>query len=447
LYGRLNKFEKMSSDSRFVPLVLETDTNLIMIKNYHYSAYKSFFLSILLSFLTVIAFAQEIPTDPAAVSAGKQLFDGNCKACHRIDKKLVGPALMGVHERAPSIDWIKSFIKNSSAVIASGDQYATNLYNEYNKTQMTAFTSFKDQDIMNILAYIQAEGTKLQSGGDQAGGGAGATSAAPTEQAAGGSQYLNIILIGMIIILILLVVILGFLTTSLKRFLDQRTLTEEEREVVHSPISFGSVTRSPGFIFIVTFIIAALGFKAVINGLYSIGVQQGYAPKQPIAFSHKVHAGQYEIDCKYCHTGVMKGKSATIPSVNICMNCHNQIKSGTNTGEGEIAKIVKAYNENKPIVWVRIHNLPDFSYFNHAQHVNVAGVECQTCHGPVQEMDVVRQHSLLTMGWCIDCHRKTDVNTKGNAYYDKLLELHEQSKKGAMKVEDIGGLECSKCHY
>jgi hypothetical protein len=252
----------------------------------------------------------------------------------------------------------------------------------------------------------------------------------------------------MVIILILLVTILGFLISSLKRFLDQKTLTEEEREVVHSPITFGSITASRGFMFVVIFILAALGFKAVINGLYSVGVQQGYAPKQPIAFSHKIHAGQYEIDCKYCHIGVMKGKSATIPSVNICMNCHNQIKSGTTTGEAEIGKIVRAFQENKPIEWVRIHNLPDLAYFNHAQHVNVGGLECQTCHGPIQEMDVVRQHSLLTMGWCVDCHRKTDVNTKGNAYYDKLVELHKTQKgKSPMKVEDIGGLECSKCHY
>jgi hypothetical protein len=178
-------------------------------------------------------------------------------------------------------------------------------------------------------------------------------------------------------------------------------------------------------------------------------VQQGYSPKQPIAFSHKIHAGDMEIDCKYCHTGVMKGKSATIPSVNICMNCHNQIKAGTQTGEGEIAKILTAYANNKPIEWVRIHNLPDLAYFNHSQHVNVAGVECQTCHGPIQEMEVVKQYSLLTMGWCIDCHRKTDINTKGNKYYDNLVELHNERKgKGApFKVEENGGLECSKCHY
>jgi hypothetical protein len=137
------------------------------------------------------------------------------------------------------------------------------------------------------------------------------------------------------------------------------------------------------------------------------------------------------------------------------MNCHSSVK----TESPQIQKIwaaadwqpaTKTYGPNqKPIEWVRIHNLPDLAYFNHAQHVVVGGVECQTCHGPIETMDVVQQYSLLTMGWCIDCHRKTDVNTKGNAYYDNLVQLHEQAKgkNSKLKVEDIGGLECAKCHY
>ncbi len=355
---------------------------------------------------------------------------------------MIGPALAGIQDRAPSIDWIKSFVKNSSAVIASGEPYAVNLFNANNKILMTSFP-LKDEDIMNILGYIKSEAEKPDAVAPPTTGGPPVTG----QETGAAPEYLNIILIGMVVILVLLIVILIVLLSAIKRFLDQRPLTEEEKEVVHSPINIGSVTRSSGFIFFVVFIVTALGFKAVINGLFSVGVQQGYSPEQPIAFSHKIHAGQYEIDCKYCHTGVMKGKSATIPSVNICMNCHNQIKAGTITGEGEIGKIVRAFNENKPIEWVRIHNLPDLAYFNHAQHVNVGNIECQTCHGPIQEMDVVRQHSLLTMGWCIDCHRKTDVNSQGNAYYDKLMELHDPSGKSKMKVEDIGGLECSKCHY
>jgi len=392
----------------------------------------------LLIVLSLTSFAQEISSDAGVITEGETLFNANCKACHRVKQKLIGPALAGVQDRVPSIDWIKEFVRNSSKVIASGDEYANKVYEENGKTLMTAFTSFSDDQIMSILAYVKAEAEKpdevvAAAGGGDNSGGAGV----PT-------TYLNAILVGMVVILVLLLVILGLIINALKRYLDQKELSEEDKEVVHSPFTFSSITQSTGFIFIVVFLVASISFKTVIDGLFSVGVQQGYAPKQPIAFSHKVHAGQYEIDCNYCHTGAMKGRSANIPSPNICMNCHTQIRNGTNTGESEIAKIVAAVETNRPIEWVRIHNLPDLAYFNHSQHVNVAGVECQTCHGPIQEMDVVKQYSLLTMGWCIDCHRKTDVNTKGNAYYDNLLELHNNN---AMKVEDIGGLECAKCHY
>ncbi len=410
-----------------------------MNKNLIASACKFITLVFFFVFIISISQAQEIPTEPAAIKAGETLFVANCKACHAVDRKLVGPALAGVEGRAPSIQWIIDFVHNSARVIASGDEYAVKLYNEYNKTQMTAFTSLKDEDVLNILAYVKAEAEKPKAEPTPPPGG----QVAQTDGVS--SEYLNIILIGLVIILLLLLIILALLVSALKRFLDEKELSEEDREVVHSPINIGTVTRSPGFIFIVTFLVVALGFKAVINTLFSVGVQQGYAPKQPIAFSHKIHAGQYEIDCNYCHVGATKGKNATIPSVNICMNCHNQIRTGTLTGEGEIAKIVSAYENNKPIEWVRIHNLPDLAYFNHSQHVNVGNVECQTCHGPIETMDVVKQHSLLTMGWCIDCHRTTDVNARGNAYYDKLIEFHQ--KKVPLKVEEIGGLECSKCHY
>lgn len=394
--------------------------------------------------------AQDIPTDAAAISAGEALFNGNCKSCHRVKQKLIGPALAGVETRVPSLEWVYGWVRNSAKVIASGDEYANKIYAEYNKSQMTAFTSYTDAQILSILAYVKAEAAKPDA--------APAVAAGPAAGGSGGgvpSGYLDVIMVGMIIILVLLVIILSLIVNALRKFLEQKDLSEEDREVVVSPITIGTVSRSPGFIFFVTFVVGVIAFKMVIDGLYSIGVQKDYQPKQPIAFSHKIHAGQYEIECKYCHTGAMKGKQANIPSPNICMNCHSQIKSGTITGEGEIAKIYTAVGFDpatatytgvtKPIEWVRIHNLPDLAYFNHSQHVNVGGIQCQTCHGPIQEMDVVKQYSLLTMGWCIDCHRKTDVNTKGNAYYDKLLELH--NSKNAMKVEDIGGLECSKCHY
>ena len=443
----------MHSRCRFVLSVKKRKPKRVMMKDRLSDLVKFFTLALLISF-SYTSHSQEISKDAAVISAGEALFNGNCKSCHRVKQKLVGPALAGVENRAPSIDWIKAWIRNPAKVIASGDAYAVKLYNEYNKAQMTAFTSYTDDQIMSILAYVKAEAEKVD------------VSVATTTTAGTGdggssipSTYMNVIIAGMIIILILLVIILSLIVTALKRYLNQRDLNEEDKDLVNSPYSIGSIVRSSGFIFLVTFLVATIGFKTVIDGLYSIGVQQNYQPKQPIAFSHKIHAGQYEIDCKYCHTGVLKGKQANIPSPNICMNCHSQIKEGTNTGTGEIAKIYAAVGfdpntasytgKTKPIEWVRIHNLPDLAYFNHSQHVNVGGIECQTCHGPIQEMEVVKQYSLLTMGWCIDCHRKTDVNSQGNAYYDKLNELHTAAKgKGSkMKVEDIGGLECAKCHY
>jgi mono/diheme cytochrome c family protein len=406
-------------------------------------------LTVLLFFTSSFnSFSQEIPTDAASISAGEALFNRDCKSCHRVKQKLVGPALAGVEERAPSISWILAWVKNPAKLIASGDEYANKIYIEYNKSQMTAFTSYTDVQILSILAYVKAEVAKPDVvaapavGGQVAGGGAGIP-----------SSYLNVIVGGMILILILMLAILGLIISGLKKYLNQKELNDEDQQVVNSPYTFSAVTRSSGFIFIVVFIVAAVGFKTTIDGLYSIGIQQDYQPKQPIAFSHKLHSGAYEINCKYCHTGVLKGKQANIPSPNICMNCHTQIKQES----PEIQKIYAAIGydyktasysgKQKPIEWVRIHNLPDLSYFNHAQHVNVGGIECQTCHGPIEEMEVVKQYSLLTMGWCIDCHRKTEVNTKDNAYYNKLNELHLSAKKSKMKVEDIGGLECAKCHY
>lgn len=401
--------------------------------------------------VTTVSLAQEISKDAAVIKAGEELFNGNCKACHRVKQKLVGPALAGVETRVPSIAWIKSWVRNSAKVIASGDKYANNIFNEYSKSPMTAFTSYTDDQIMSILAYVKSEADKPDA----------APAASPAAGADGGNQpgvpsgYLDVIMGGMIVILILMLVILGLISNTLKRYLNEKQLGEEDKEIVNSPYTLGGFVKSPGFIFLVVFLVGAITFKTVIDGLYSIGIQQGYQPKQPIAFSHKLHAGAYEINCVYCHTGATKDKQANIPSPNICMNCHSQIKKESPEIQkiyaaiGYDAKTASYTGKQKPIEWVRIHNLPDLAYFNHSQHYNVAGIQCQTCHGPIEEMEVVKQYSLLTMGWCIDCHRKTDVNTQGNAYYDKLVQVHNAAKgsKSKMKVEDIGGLECSKCHY
>jgi len=403
--------------------------------------FTSLSFTVFLSLISIASFGQEIPTDEANISAGKSLFNANCKTCHSVQNRLVGPALKDVYDRAPSIEWIFGFVKNSQKVIQSGDAYAVALYDEYNQTEMTAFSDFTNEEILDILAYVKnetdnppvAEVVAETQDGASTGGGSGVA-----------TEYLNAILIGLVVVLVLILMVLGFMISVLTRYVgDKKDLDEDDREVVNQSFSIGKTLTSKPVIFLVIFLFTAIVFKGVIAGLFSIGVQRNYAPKQPIAFSHKIHAGQYEIDCNYCHTGVQKSKNANIPSPNICMNCHSSIK----TDSKEIQKIYAAVETNTPIEWVRVHNLPDLAYFNHSQHVNVGEVECQTCHGPIEEMDVVRQHSLLTMGWCIDCHRKTDLNTKGNEYYDKLVELHDSESKNAMKVEDNGGLECAKCHY
>lgn len=392
--------------------------------------------------ISIVSYGQDIPTDEANISAGKSLFNANCKTCHSVQKKLVGPALKNVYDRAPSIEWIIGFVKNSQKIIQSGDEYAVALYAEYNQTEMTAFSDFEPSEILDILAYIKNETDNPPADAVVATPEGGGNTTANTNGVA--TEYLNAILVGLVVVLVLILLVLVFMISVLKRYVgDKKDLDEDDKEVVNQSFDIGKTLTSKPVIFLVIFLFTAIAFKAVITGLFSIGVQKNYAPKQPIAFSHKIHAGQYEIDCNYCHTGVQKSKNANIPSPNICMNCHSSIK----TDSKEIQKIYAAVETNTPIEWVRVHNLPDLAYFNHSQHVNVGGVECQTCHGPIEEMDVVRQHSLLTMGWCIDCHRKTDLNTKGNEYYDKLVELHDSESKNAMKVEDNGGLECAKCHY
>ena len=198
-----------------------------------------------------------------------------------------------------------------------------------------------------------------------------------------------------------------------------------------------------------------------------IGVDQGYQPVQPIHYSHKIHAGDNGIDCKYCHSSARVSKHSGIPSLNVCMNCHKSIYeyNGETSAEyskefydGEIKKLYAAAGwddaeqkytgETSPVKWVRIHNLPDFAYFNHSQHVTVAGVECQTCHGPVEEMEVMYQHAPLTMGWCINCHRETNIDVKDNAYYTKIHEaLSKKYGVDELTAAQMGGLECGKCHY
>src|SRR5690606_1810336 len=309
----------------------------------------------------------EISQDEQAVQNGKSLFNANCSACHKLDQKLIGPALRGVTDRR-EVQWAKDFIHNSQKMIASGDPVAVALFAEFNNAVMPPMPFLSDDDLNKLLAYIEY-GDKAQEAAP------GATVDGDQGVSQGGeagipSQYLTIILAVLVGVLLLILIVLGLIISVLTKYLNKsEDLDEDDKEIINQKTDFRKVLKSDGFIFVITVVIAALVGKTVIDGLYSIGVQEGYAPAQPIAYSHQLHAGEYEIPCQYCHTGVEIGKSANIPSANICMNCHTYIHNvdGQEGVSPEIAKIHNAVNTNTPIEWVRVHNLPDLAYFNHSQ--------------------------------------------------------------------------------
>ena len=415
-------------------------------------------LIFLLAFTTALS-AQE--GDPAK---GKSLFNANCAACHKLDKKMTGPALRNVEarlsdEQGLDRDWIYAWIRNSAGVIKSGDAYANKIYNEYGGAAMTAMPQLSDDDLNNILAYTAEEKAAPPA---QV---AGSDTAGSAARASGGISN-EIILGALAILFILLASGLYLVNKTLRRFADAQGI-EVLEDSKRKPLWKAFVQNQ--FLMIVVAIFFLLSSAYFVYGYLSqIGVDQGYQPVQPIHFSHKIHAGDNGVDCKYCHSSARVSKHSGIPSLNVCMNCHKsiyEVSPETATEDyskefydGEIKKLYAAagwddadqkYTGNaKPVKWVRIHNLPDFAYFNHSQHVTVAGVECQTCHGPVEEMEVMYQHAPLTMGWCINCHRETNIDVKDNAYYTKIHE--ELSKKYGVEnltAAQMGGLECGKCHY
>ncbi|NMH87541.1 c-type cytochrome [Flavivirga algicola] len=415
-------------------------------------------LIILLAFTTSLS-AQE--GDPAK---GKALFNANCAACHQLDKKMTGPALRKVEQRLSDEqgldrDWIYAWIRNSAGVIKSGDAYANKIYNEYGGAAMTAFPQLSDDDLNNILAYTAEEKATPAVA-------AVATDSATTTSDSGGISN-ELILGALAILFILLAAGLYIVNKTLRRFAIAQNI-ELPEATQRTPLWKAFVKNQ--FLMLVTAIFFLLASAYFVFGyLMQIGVDQGYEPVQPIHYSHRIHAGDNGIDCKYCHSSARVSKTSGIPSLNVCMNCHKSIyevapetlAEGKAIGVDYNEEIKKLYaaagwddaeqkytGDSQPVKWVRIHNLPDFVYFNHSQHVSVAGVECQTCHGPVEEMEVMYQHAPLTMGWCVECHRTTNVNVKDNAYYTKIHE--ELSKKYGvdnLTAAQMGGLECGKCHY
>ena len=410
----------------------------------------------LLLLLTTSLTAQVEEPDPMA---GKKLFNANCAACHKLNKKAVGPALRGVSAKYDK-EWLYSWIKNSAAMIKAGDAQAVAIWEEYNKTAMTAFPQLSNADIDNILAYTDyvPPAASVPAGS--------ATVAVP----ASSSNITNEIILGVLALVFVILIIMLFLVqkTLLRIAAASGVDIQPAAKSVRRPL-WQAFAQNQFLVFLsVVFLLLSSAYFAY-GYLMQVGVDQGYMPVQPIHYSHKIHAGANQIECKYCHSSARKSKHSGIPALNVCMNCHKNIAeyNGEEDLENgytkdfytkEIKKLYAAVGwdeenqlytgETQPVKWVRIHNLPDFVYFNHAQHVQVGEIACQKCHGPVEEMEVMYQYSSLTMGWCINCHRETNVKVESNEYYAKIHE--ELSKKyGVEKLTaaQMGGLECGKCHY
>lgn len=414
-----------------------------------------FLLTLLFTFFSIfIIYAQE-----ADVQAGKKLFNANCAACHKLNKKAVGPALKGVSAKYDR-EWLYSWIKNSSAMIKDGDPQAVSIWEEYNKVAMNAFPLLSNSDIDNILAYTDyIPPTPV----------AAAVSQLPANTNSNSGTSNDLILAALTLVFVMLVVMLFLVQKTLKRIAVASGVDITPPAKQKRPPLWHLVAKNHFLIFlmVVGFLLSSAYF--VYGYLMQVGIDQGYMPVQPIHYSHKIHSGANQIECKYCHSSARVSKHSGIPSLNVCMNCHKNIaeyngEEDTENGytkefyTKEIKKLYDAvgwdeenqsYTGNtKPVKWVRIHNLPDFVYFNHAQHVQVGGVECQTCHGPVEEMEIMYQYSSLTMGWCINCHRESNVKVQDNEYYTKIHD--ELSKKYGVEkltVAQMGGLECGKCHY
>jgi mono/diheme cytochrome c family protein len=421
--------------------------------------FKQFSRSVLLiSGFALLGFSAYAQGD---ATKGEAIFKAKCTTCHAIDHQVVGPALGPQLTQETDDKFLEQWVQNNQALIAAKNPKALAIYNKFNQSAMTVFPELSNADVDNILAYVRGEWKTEQTAKP-------AASAAPTET--GPSNLVIFALIGVIILAFIIILVLNKVIATLERLLLKNKgllLEEEEEEAVakKAPVdrlaTVKKLAKNKKLVFFVLLCgTLALGSWTWVT-MWNTDVHTGYEPVQPIKFPHDLHAGLMKIDCQYCHSGAYKSKNASIPSLNVCMNCHKTIdrRIDQKAPSPEIQKIYTAlgfdfktqtYDTTKrhPIQWIRIHNLQDFVYFNHSQHVKVAGLKCQTCHGPVQTMKEVYQYSPLTMKWCIECHKRTDINMKGNAYYEKMEQVHELIKEGKPVTEAaMGGIECGKCHY
>ena len=409
---------------------------------------------ILLLFLSLFIIGK---VSAQAMPDGKSLFQTNCAQCHNPIRVVVGPALKGVTQRVPDQKLLHNWIHNNVAVLGSGNVYFNNLFNQYGRAPMNTFPGLTDPEIDAILKYVENYAQPL--------------AATNTSVNAPATQEDHTVLYGICtFILALFFFGLYLVNSNLKRLADDKRGMPQP---YHIPLY-----RNKRYIAAASIIVMLVFGWWVTEGGIGLGRQQNYQPQQPIFFSHRVHAGLNQISCLLCHSNAWDSKQASVPSLNFCMNCHAAITvyhgepltrpDGTRVDPNQEIQKLFSYTgydpekgrytrEGKPVEWVKIHNLPDLAFFSHAQHVHAGRIQCQTCHGPIQDMDEVYQFAPLSMGWCVNCHRTTRVDfpdssrhREGNAFYHLYTRFANELKNGtrdSVTVEDIGGTECQKCHY
>jgi len=439
-------------------------------------------LTLVLAFTAFSSFSQE----------GEKLFKANCASCHNPVKNATGPKMQGVLQKwtdAGEEELIYQWVSNPSKLYNSGKSKMAKAIWDWSPTAMTPQGHLSREEVESIFTYVDNYAPPVAS----VGAGGLATGNDKSNEADSSDYWWWII---SFILVFVLFAILG-----VRRELSAAVAAKEGKEI--DPKSTFATNAQQWFLrnwFVTMLLVVGIAlFSGVelFGRAYQLGVYEDYMPSQPVAYSHKLHAGKMGIECKYCHHSAEKSKHAGIPSVNVCMNCHAIVHEGPEYGTEEIDKLHKAagYNKNKqaynldefgdriekPIVWNKAHNLPDHVYFSHAQHVhsNTANIDCRQCHGPVQTytlgrvstIDEVNAYAatddgmergliqltkpLLTMGWCIECHNKKEIDLTSSGYYE---EIHKRIKLRAdvnnkifeddkVTVKELGGWECAKCHY
>ncbi|HQU51393.1 MAG TPA: c-type cytochrome [Saprospiraceae bacterium] len=456
-----------------------------------------------LGFLFALAlFAQD------NIDEGKNLFRTNCATCHNknMKDKLIGPALGGVEERWPNTEDLHAWIRNSQKLIVDGNPRAVELWKEYSPTVMQPFENLTDAQIANILAYVNDVFTAAPAAAQTTATG---QEGVPVESNSKNYVY-YILLIALVFLAFMMSrvilntrgivnaeasgevpvkpsfwsmftnrTVIGFAIFALIVLGSYTTvkngvaLGRQQNYAPDQPIKFSHVTHAglnkidcqychDGARRSKHSIIPATNtcmncHRAIKNGstygtaeLTKIFVAAGFDPNTDKYIDDYESLTNDEIAAIYKKwIGNQYMETAEVASLDA---------DGTRTVEEQWANIEESLtsdtkpNLQGPIEWVRIHALPDHVFFSHQQHVTVGKLECQQCHGKVEEMPVVRQYSTLSMGWCVNCHRQTEVSSFGdnNYYLDSYKKYHDEleaGKRTGVTVEDIGGTECQKCHY